>query len=107
MSLPAPSSLNHLLVFLLALAAFAALALAMERHQQDLFGRELRGSATRNLRIAGWLLLFAALLLAVAGQGWNFGLVAYSGHTSAAAGMVFAALLAWNRRRERNSRHKR
>jgi len=50
------------------------------------------------LRAAGWLLLLAALWRAVHGLGWGLGLVAYSGHTSAAAGLVFVALVAWDRR---------
>lgn len=87
----------HLTVFALGTAGFAALALAMERHQQDLWGRELRPRTTQALRAAGWALLLIALWRAVADQGWTLGLVAYSGHTSAAAGLVFVALLLCNR----------
>ncbi|MCM2540838.1 hypothetical protein [Burkholderia glumae] len=46
------------------MAAFACLALAMERHQR-----------------------------AVAARGWALGLVAYGGMTSLAAGIVMAALI--------------
>lgn len=88
---------THAMTFLLCLAGFAPLALAMDRHQQDVLGRELQPRATLGLRCAGWALLLAALWQAVGAQGWALGLVAYSGHTSAAAGLVFVALVAWNR----------
>ena len=84
--------MTHLAVFLLCVAAFGALALAMERHQQEVFARALAPPATRALRAAGWLLLVAALALAVRHQGWSLGLVSYSGHTSVGAGLVFALL---------------
>lgn len=93
--------ISHGLTFVLSLLAFAALALAMERHQQDVWGRELASRHTRWLRAAGWLLLLLALWPAVAAQGWGEGLVAYSGHTSAAAGLVFCALLGWSRLQDR------
>ena len=98
-----PSGLAHLLLLLLALAGFAALALAMERHQEDVFGKALSQRITRSLRIVGWISLLLCLWLAVAAKGWSFGLVAYSGHTSGAAGIVFIALLLWNRWLERKA----
>ena len=91
--------MNHLTVFVLCLLAFAALALAMERHQESLFGRALASGRTRSLRIAGWGALALALLVVVRAQGWALGLVSYSGHTSLAAGIVFSALLVYKRRR--------
>lgn len=42
-----------------------------------------------------------ALWLAAASMGWSFGLTVYGGHTSAAAGVVFIALLVNKRIRER------
>ncbi len=86
----------HLSLQLLCLLAFAALALAMPRPQQDLFGRDLSRAATLGWRTGGWALLGLALWLAVAALGWGYGLVVYSGHTSAAAALVFIALLASN-----------
>lgn len=91
--------MTHFAVFALCLAGFAVLALATDRAQQDLLGRELPATTTRRLRVLGWALLTAALWLAVAALGWGLGLVAYSGHTSAGAALVFVALVAWNRRR--------
>lgn len=93
--------MTHWALFVLCLAAFGALAMATDRAQQDLLGHELPLGATRSLRLAGWLLLLLALATAVTGLGWALGLVAYSGHTSAAAGLVFLALVAWNRRKAR------
>ena len=70
----------------------------MERHQEALFHRQLSLRATRGLRIAGWLGLLAALAVAVRSQGWSLGLVSYSGHTSLGAGLVYGALIAFERR---------
>lgn len=90
--------MSHLLIFLLSLLGFAALALATERQQEIHFGRTLASNATRRLRIAGWAGLLLALAIAVGSQGWGMGLVSYSGHTSLCAGLVFAALLVRERR---------
>lgn len=93
--------MTHLPPFLCCLAGFAALALAMDRPQEQLWGRTLAPRAVRRLRIAGTVLLLAALGWLVRGQGWGLGLVAYSGHTSLAAGVVFGALVMHDRMRGR------
>ena len=85
--------MTHALVFTLSLAAFAALALAMERHQDDLFGRPLPARRTRALRVAGWAALLLALTVAVCSEGWGLGLVTLSGHTSLCAAIVCVALI--------------
>lgn len=87
-----------LLAFTLCIAAFGALALAMERHQQAVFDALLPRSRTRLLRAAGWLGLLLALWILVAHRGWALGLVHYSGQTSLAAGLVYGALI-WRERR--------
>ena len=89
----------HGLAFVLCLPGFAALALAMERHQEDLFGHAFAPSLTRRLRVAGWGALLLALGVLVGAQGWGLGLVSFSGHTSLAAGLVFVALLLQGRRK--------
>jgi len=89
----------HVWTLLISLAGFAALALAMDRHQEDLFGRELSPRVTRLLRIVGWAGLLLALGVIVGRQGWALGLVSYSGCTSLAAGLVFLALVVHQRRR--------
>ncbi len=83
---------------LVSLAAFACLALAMDRHQGTVFGRELGAAITRALRWAGWGGLLVALWLAVAARGWALGLVTYSGVTSLAAGIVIGGLIVRERR---------
>ncbi|HZY18992.1 MAG TPA: DUF3325 domain-containing protein [Ramlibacter sp.] len=90
--------MTHALTLLLCVAAFAALALGSERQQDDLFGRALPRTTTRGLRAAATLLLLAALAVPVTAHGWALALVMYSGHTSLAAGLVYAALIVRLRR---------
>ncbi|MES2412796.1 MAG: DUF3325 domain-containing protein [Pseudomonadota bacterium] len=92
----------HLLILVLCLAGFFALAFAMDRQQGDLFGREFPPATTRWLRIAGSSVLLLALALLVNWQGWAMGLVMLSGHTSAAAGLVYVALITWLKRAARS-----
>ena len=91
-------SSHHLAIFVPSLLGFAALALAVERHQEDLFTHVLPVAATRALRCAGGLALLLSLTIAVHSQGWALGLVSYSGHTSLCAGLVFGGLIVWKRR---------
>ena len=93
--------MTHVTIFVLCLAGFAALALATDRAQRTTLGRELPPPTARGLRAVGWVLLLLALWRTVAAMGWGIGLVAYSGHTSGSAGMVFLALIAWGRRSAR------
>lgn len=93
----------HALLFVLCVLGFAGLALAMDRPQEDVFGRALSASASRRFRLAGWTLLGLALWAAVAAYDTGLGLVLYSGHTSGAAGFVFIALLVWSRHREQQA----
>ncbi|MDA7417421.1 DUF3325 domain-containing protein [Xenophilus arseniciresistens] len=91
----------HLIAALMCVPGFAALALAMERHQEDVFGAALAAGRTRALRVAGWALLLLALVLLVRTQGWSLGLVSFSGHTSFAAALSFLGLIAIERWRLR------
>ncbi|MES2511318.1 MAG: DUF3325 family protein [Pseudomonadota bacterium] len=93
--------MTHVLAFVLCLAAFAALAMGVDRQQDDLFGRSLSQAMTRGLRMAATALLLLALTVLVTAHGWGLGLVLFSGHTSAAAGAVFFTLIAWARRTAR------
>jgi hypothetical protein len=95
--------MNHVTVLLLSLLAFSALALAMDRHQRNMFGHRLAIGRTRCLRLGGWTALVLALLAAVGDQGWALGLVSYSGHTSLAAGLIFGALIANERKKSARS----
>lgn len=90
--------MSHLLSILLCLAGFTALACAMARQQDELFGQALPGQVTKGLRVMGACALFAALGVVVDRQGWGLGLVIYSGHTSFAADAVYCALLRYSSR---------
>ncbi len=85
--------MTHLSILIIAFFGFGLVALSMGRHQEDVFKQELPRIASRALRRGGWLLLVVALAVAVRGYGWAVGLVAYSGHTSAAAALVFLLLI--------------
>lgn len=88
----------HVILFVLSLAAFACLALAMERHQRDVLRRALPPAQRQQLRAAGWALLVFTSVLAMRGLGVGSGLAALSGHTSVAAGVVVLAMVAHGRR---------
>jgi hypothetical protein len=85
--------MTHLLALALCLTGFAALALATRRQQRDLIGRSLSWTITIVLRLAGAGALVFALGVLVGWQGWGLGLVMFSGHTSLAAGLVYAVLV--------------
>ncbi|MDQ8020519.1 MAG: DUF3325 domain-containing protein [Moraxellaceae bacterium] len=92
--------MSHLLTFLSSLAGFVALAMAMSRHQREVFGKALAQPATRRWRLAGWACLLLALVVVVFREGWGLGLVLYSGHTSLAASLVLGALVVRERLRD-------
>ncbi|WOK36803.1 DUF3325 domain-containing protein [Sphingomonas sp. C3-2] len=79
------------LTFLCATGGFAALMLTMARHQSDWFGRKLPEHRARAGRICGYGALVISLVVALAGHGWDYGLVAIFGWWTVAAGLVVAA----------------
>ena len=79
---------HHALILALATPGLAALALAMERHQQDVLGRLLKPRTTRGLRAGGWLLLLLALGHALHHLGGPIGIVTWVGHLSLATGLI-------------------
>ena len=84
-----------------AFAGFTALALAMDRHFEDLFGRgKSMGPAQRNgLRAAGTLALVLSLWACLASHGAGQGWVLWLGVlTAAALGVVL--LLSYGLRRK-------
>ncbi len=89
--------MTHLVAFVLCLAGFAALALATRRQQRDVIGRSLPLPETYVLRSLGASALLAGLGILVAWQGWGFGLVTFSGHSSINAGIVYCMLFAYAR----------
>lgn len=68
-----------LAAILLACAGFAALYLAMSRHQPEALGRRLDVRHNLYLRLLGWTGLAAAYLASVAALGWARGSVAIAG----------------------------
>ena len=90
---------HHALILALATPGFAALALAMERHQQDVLGRLLKPRTTRGLRAGGWLLLLLALGHALHHLGGPIGIVTWVGHLSLAAGLIHVTLILLDRRK--------
>ncbi len=79
--------------FVLSLAAFATLALAIERHHTRVFGVGVFNAwRQRWLRAGGWLLLVASAALCIGTFGVGIGLVTWCGLITA-AGMAVAWLL--------------
>ncbi|AWH20952.1 MULTISPECIES: DUF3325 domain-containing protein [Stenotrophomonas] len=69
-----------LLALTLSFAAFTALSLAMEKHQQDLHGKAAAAPARRTQwRVLGWALLVVAFALCVVDHGWAMGPVLWLG----------------------------
>lgn len=89
--------LAHCLIFLSALLGFACLAFSLYRHQMDVFDKEFSSPSLLTLRVLGWLLLLISLAVAISTMGLGFGFVAYSGHTSFAAGLIFLGLVVLGR----------
>lgn len=76
------------LCYLLCYPGMAALALAMERHQRQVFPRPPPRWATLGLRSAGSLGLVAAAAAGVSADDWLIGLAHWCGGLSLAALLV-------------------
>ncbi|MNR77854.1 hypothetical protein D3C72_85370 [compost metagenome] len=86
----------HVFLLVLLMMAFALLAFSSERHRPTILRKNHRGMVLP-LRSCGWLVLSSSLAYAVGTAGWALGLVAYLGHASLAAGLVYCGLLIWER----------
>ncbi|WP_355606582.1 DUF3325 domain-containing protein [Xanthomonas cannabis] len=89
--------MSVMLLLALNFSGFAALCLAMEKHQHELRGRSLGTARTRQLRSIGWLLLLLAFGLAVRAQGWGIGPVLWLGTLTATAAVLALWLLPYRR----------
>jgi hypothetical protein len=69
----------ELIAFVLALAGFTALALAMRRHHRDLFGRFPSVKRSVILRVVGGTALILSLAPCVFRADWPVGLVLWLG----------------------------
>lgn len=74
-----------MIAWLLALAGFACLALAMEEHHRWLTGRDPTARTRRRLRVGGTLLLAASWLSAATAWGPAMGSIAWCGLLTLAA----------------------
>lgn len=79
-----------LLALLGVVAGMAALALGMERHHRQVFGRAPGAGRRLLLRGGGWLLLALALLPCALGWGATMGIVLWTGLLS--VGVLVTAL---------------
>lgn len=93
--------MTHLFCIVLAIAGFAMLAGAMERHQRDIIGRKLPPFTSRRLRAAGTGVLAAALLVGVIDAGAARGVIAWFGHLTVGAAVVLT-WLCWNTARKKS-----
>lgn len=92
----------HLLLSGLCAIGFAALALGMARHQNELLGRPLPRAAGRAWRGLGALALALAWGLAWRVWGGALGAVVFWAHAMLAAGLVYLVLVV-----RRRTHHKR
>jgi len=77
-----------------SLASWCALAMAMPRHYQQVFGRDGAASALRVWRYSGVAALLVGLAQAVRAEGWALGGLAWIG-ALAVSGAACVLLLAW------------
>ncbi|MEA9844751.1 DUF3325 domain-containing protein [Xanthomonas campestris] len=89
--------MSVLLLLALNFSGFAALCLAMEKHQHEVRGRVLGMTRSRQLRALGWLLLLITFALAVSAQGWGIGSVLWLGTLTAGAAVLSLWLLPYRR----------
>lgn len=73
---------------LLAIAGFACLAAAMNRHHHEVIGGKPSPSRVRLLRVAGSVALAALLALEMTQDGVAFGAMLAFGYASLGAGIV-------------------
>ncbi|NGM48954.1 DUF3325 domain-containing protein [Caulobacter sp. 602-2] len=86
-----------LLAFLLCLAGFLALSLAMPRHHAALVGGPLTRQRRRVLKTAGWLGLALGLAASLAAWGLAWGAIGWLGLLTAAAAPVLLVQTWWPR----------
>lgn len=77
---------------LLAVAAFACLAAAMNRHHAEVIGGKPSRSRAGLLRVVGAIALLALLAFEMTNEGAAFGALLALGYASAGAGIVLLTL---------------
>jgi len=81
-----------LLSFALSIVAFALFGLAMDDHHLKRLRARPSPKRKRQLRIMGWIGVFASLPFAVASHGWMFGPILWTGGLMFGAAVVFLSL---------------
>lgn len=87
--------------FLLCFAAWSAMAMGMDRHHEDAFGREGSARSRQHLRRGGWLVLLCSLWLAAhppGGAPASLAVTAWAVALSVAA-VAVTAMVTWQPRR--------
>ncbi|RIX78639.1 DUF3325 domain-containing protein [Acidovorax cavernicola] len=77
--------MNAWIAFALGLPGFAALGMAMERHQDELFARPLSDARRWLCRLAGAALLCASLGACIAAWSVSVGILAWAGALTGAS----------------------
>ena len=85
--------MNVITTLALSYVGLVALALAMDRHQNQAFGRPLPPVRSRGIRVLGWVLVLGAVMPAIDGWGVSVGISLWLGVISLAAvgcGLMFS-----------------
>jgi hypothetical protein len=82
---------------LFAFATFVSFSLTMQRHQQQLIGRQLGTTSTRVFKILAWLGVLMGYTCTVLVQGWLVGTVGWIGELIVGA-LLVVLLITFNPR---------
>ncbi|THF60728.1 DUF3325 domain-containing protein [Pseudothauera rhizosphaerae] len=85
------------LAFALAFAGFSTIAMGMEGHGRQVFGRVPEEGRRRLLKLAGWVLLLLSLVPALAARGPSIGTVLWLSLLTA-AGFIVGLMLSYRPR---------
>lgn len=91
------ATIAALLSLSLLYGGFAALSFAMDRHQTDVFGRDLAPRTVLSLRLGGSLVLAASVVPCVLAWGGPIGIVGWLGMATGCT-MTLVLLLRYARR---------
>jgi hypothetical protein len=82
---------------LFAFATFVSFSLTMQRHQQELLGRQLGTASTSAFKILSWLGVLVGYACTVLVQGWLIGTVGWIGEIIVGA-LLVVLLITFNPR---------
>lgn len=93
--------MNHLAIALLCGLAMLCLALAMDKYQNDWWGKALSARFNKMSRSLGWLLVALSLVPVFTAPAFSLALVAWFGYMNAAAASVLLGMVVATRWRAR------